>query len=77
MAWVHTSPIPGHRMEADLDCSGLDFAAKLMVAGDFDGDGRADITVYNPSGAWSVIQSSTSTINVVGHGGAEGDVPLN
>ena len=43
--WVHMSPIPGHRMEADFDCSGLGFAAKFAVAGDFDGDGRAEIAI--------------------------------
>jgi hypothetical protein len=43
--WSHLSPIPGHGMEADLDCSGLDFAAKFAVAGDFDGDGRDELAI--------------------------------
>ena len=43
--WSHLSPIPGHGMEADFDCSGLDYAARFAVAGDFDGDGRDEIAV--------------------------------
>jgi len=30
---------------ADFDCSGLDFAARFAVAGDFDGDGRSEIAI--------------------------------
>src|SRR4051794_8688430 len=44
-AWDHMSAIAGHPMEADFDCSGLDFAAKFAVAGDFDGDDRDEIAV--------------------------------
>ena len=44
-SWSHLSPIPGHGMEADFDCSGLDFGTWFVVAGDFDGDGRAEIVV--------------------------------
>jgi hypothetical protein len=43
--WNHMSPIAGHQMEADFDCSGLGFPAKFAVAGDFDGDGPAKIAV--------------------------------
>jgi hypothetical protein len=32
-------------MEADLDCGGVDFAAKFAVAGDFDGDGRDELAI--------------------------------
>ena len=39
--WQHMGPIPNHPMDADIDCSGLQFPAKFAYAGDFDGDGRA------------------------------------
>ena len=38
-------PIPNHPMEADIDCSTLQFPAKLLVAGNFDGDDRAELVV--------------------------------
>jgi FG-GAP-like repeat len=44
-AWQHMAPIPGHAMDADIDCSGLQFAAKFAYAADFDGDGRAELVV--------------------------------
>ena len=44
-AWQHMAPIPNHAMDADIDCSGLQFAAKFAFAGDFDGDGRAELLV--------------------------------
>jgi hypothetical protein len=43
--WRHLSPIPGHGMDADFDCSGTDVAARFAVCGDFDGDGRAEIAI--------------------------------
>lgn len=48
--WQHLSPIPGHPMQADIDFSGLGFAAKFAVAGDFDGDGRQEILVAPAAG---------------------------
>src|SRR3954470_17320477 len=45
MPWFHLSPISGHGMEADFDCSGLDYPAGAVVAGDFDGDGRAEVAI--------------------------------
>src|SRR5215218_5848663 len=45
MSWFHLNPIPGHPMEADFDCAGVDFAAKFALAADVDGDGRAEIVV--------------------------------
>jgi hypothetical protein len=44
-AWQHMAPIPNHAMDADIDCSGLQFAAKFAVAGDFDHDGAAELVV--------------------------------
>ena len=44
-AWQHMAPIPNHQMDADIDCSGLQFPAKFTVIGDFDGDGRDEIVV--------------------------------
>jgi hypothetical protein len=49
-AWQHMAPIPNHPMNADIDCSGREFAAKFMVAGDFDGDGRAELVVAPDAG---------------------------
>ena len=36
--WQHMAPIPNHPMNADIDCSGREFAAKFAIAGDFDAD---------------------------------------
>jgi hypothetical protein len=44
-AWRHMAPIANHAMEADIDCSNTQFPAKLMLAGDFDNDGRAELVV--------------------------------
>ncbi len=44
-SWYHLSPIPGHGMEADLDASGLEYAAKFAVVGDFDGDTHDEIAI--------------------------------
>ena len=49
-AWQHMAPIPNHPMDADIDCSGREFAAKFMVAGDFDGDFRAELVIAPDAG---------------------------
>ena len=48
--WQHMAPIPNHPMDADIDCSGTQFAAKFAVAGDFDGDGRAELLIAPDTG---------------------------
>ena len=44
-SWQHLSPIPGHTLQADLDCSGLPNAGRSVSIGDVDGDGRAEVIV--------------------------------
>jgi hypothetical protein len=44
-SWQHLSPIPGHTLQADLDCSGLPNAGRSVSVGDVDGDGRAEVIV--------------------------------
>ena len=45
---------------------------------DFDGNGKADIAVYNASiGLWSIVRSSDGVNTLVVLGGAPEDIPLN
>ena len=43
--WFPLSPIAGHGLEADLDVSGLEYAAKFVIAADVDGDGRQELVI--------------------------------
>jgi hypothetical protein len=44
-SWQHLSPIPGHPLQADLDCSGLPNGARSVSVGDVDHDGQAEVIV--------------------------------
>jgi hypothetical protein len=41
--WSHLTPIPGQLLQADLDCSTIDYPVKLLVGADVDGDGREEV----------------------------------
>lgn len=52
-------------------------AGDIPVVGDFDGDGKDDIVVYN-SGVWHVLKSSSNfTTSTTYSLGSTGDVPIN
>jgi hypothetical protein len=49
----------------------------LGVAGDYDGDGKADVMTYNPAQAlWSIRSSSTGVVSSISFGFAGLDVPV-
>jgi hypothetical protein len=50
MPWVHMSPVTGHGMDADFDCTGQEYAARFAVTGDFDGDGKDEIAIAPEAG---------------------------
>src|SRR5438067_1642858 len=48
--WRHMAPIHNHAMDADIDCSSLQFGAKFALAADLDGDRRAELVVAPDTG---------------------------
>jgi hypothetical protein len=42
-SWAHLSPIGGHPLQADFDCSVLAQGARSVRTGDVNGDGRAEV----------------------------------
>ena len=73
---THTST--GHYFLKFISSASQPFgiATDIPAVGDFDGDGRADISVFRPSdGNWYRINSSDSSFTAF-HFGANGDQPV-
>ena len=68
-------------MRRDLRCISGALSGDVPIGGDFDGDGRTDLTVYRPAtGEWFIRYSSTGYAMGSASGqfqwGLVGDIPL-
>ena len=63
---------------ANVGLAGTAVSVRILgVAGDFEGDGKADVVTYTPlQGLWSIRSSLTGTVSTVGFGWAGLDVPV-
>ena len=60
---------------SDSDNLGGGLAQDIVVPGDYDGDGRADVAVYR-GGTWFILRSSDGGFTVTGWGGLPQDIPV-
>ena len=75
--WIIPSSGTGPQGQTGAYGVGWGGAGFTPVPGDYDGDGKADIAIYQSSnGGWWIIRSSDGSTYGVGWGGDVSDVPL-